>query len=393
MVVNRILRVGALLMACAPASLPAQTIVIQAETILPVASLPIANGVIVVKDGKILSVGRTAAIPAGATVLKARTVMPGLIDAHCYLGCYREVSDPADALTSELRAVDAFDPTDPAIVRALRAGVTTAGIMPPNTNVIAGQAAVIRLARVPVVLRESAGLKLSISTESANPQRNPTSRAGIVDLLVQALGAARRGAAIAGTPQTRLLAGAIPSSFSLRVPPLNGFDSGRVPAFIHAPGPADVETALQFAAHARNPIISILHPLGAAALAARLKERKAAAVLGPLKFTDNDRTLAQAGLLARAGVPVAFCTDGPAADPASLRMTAHLAVRNGMGRESALRGLTLNAARILGIDRRTGSIAAGKDADLLILDGDPLDLTSRVVAVISGGQIAHRGEK
>ena len=374
----------------------AQTIAIRADNVLTISGPPLRNGVVLVKNGKITAVGPNLPIPAGAAVLRAHTVMPGLIDAHSYLGCYREVSESADSLTPELKAADAFDSTDLAIVRALRAGVTTAGIMPPNSNVIAGQAAVIRLGPTPTVLNDSAGLKISISPESANSQRNPTSRAGIAELLQRSIASARAGRPISGTTQTRLLAGGIPTSLSNRNASLAALAAGKLPAFIHAPGLADAELALQFMEQLpAGASLALLHATDCLDLVPELKNRSTgvAVVLGPLRFTDNERVLSQAGKLARAGIPVAFCTDAPVSDSASLRMTAHLAVKHGMQRESALRALTRNAARVLGIDGRTGSIAAGMDADLLLLDGDPLDLTSRVKTVIAGGKIAHQEGK
>ncbi len=384
------------LLALLPLTTYAQTIAIRADNVLTISGPPILNGVVLVKDGKITAVGPNLAIPAGAAVLRAHTVMPGLIDAHSYLGCYREVSEPADSLTPELRAADAFDPTDRAIRRALRAGVTTAGIMPPNTNVISGQAAVIRLGPTPTLLNDSAGLKMSIAPESVNPQRNPTSRAGIADLLHRSILSAVAGRPISGTTQTRLLAGGTPTSLSNRIAPLAALATGKIPAFIHAPGLADAELALQFMQ--QMPLgtsLTLLHAKDCLDLVPEMKNRgsRSAVVLGPLRFADNERVLSQAGRLARAGIPVAFCTDAPISDPGSLRMTAHLAVKYGMQRESALRALTANAGRILGISGRTGSISAGMDADLLLLDGDPLDLTSRVIAVIAGGKVAHQEGK
>lgn len=384
---------GALALLALPISSLGQTIAIHAENILPISEPPIKNGIVLVKDGKIAAVGVGVRIPASATVLRAHTVMPGLIDVHSYLGCYREASEPADSLTPELRAADAFDPTDSAILRALRSGVTTAAIMPPNTNVLAGQVAVIRLGRTPIVIKDSAGLKISISQEAASSQRNPTSRAGIAELLSRALVAAKQGRPSSSSSQTRLLAGGIPTSLSSRVAPLASLARGDTSAFIHAPTVADAELALQVMRDAPGARFGLIHPNDSLPLARELKSRGVIVVLGPLRFTDNDRVLSQAGTLARQGVPVAFCTDAPQVDPGSLRMTAHLAVKHGMPRESALRALTQNAATLLGVAGRTGSIAPSMDGDLLLLSGDPMDLTSRVQTVISGGKIAHQEAK
>jgi imidazolonepropionase-like amidohydrolase len=367
----------------------AQLLVIRAERILPITGPPIHNGTIIVLDGKIQAVGTELRIPVGAKVLTAHTVMPGLIDSHSYLGIHQELIEPADSLTPDLRAIDAFDPTDPVISRALRAGITSVAIMPPNSNVIGGQPAIIRLGRVPQILRDSAGLKFSISPDSANSQRNPTSRAGIADLISHSVSQARKGLPTSSARQTRLLAGGIPTSLSNRVAPVSLVTRGVFTAFIHAPGLGDGEIALEIAQRASGARLAILHPQDSVALAPQLSSPTAIVALGPLGFKDNDRTLKQAGKLTVAGVSVTFCTDSPQSDPASLRMTAHLAVKHGMPAQQAIKALTINAARLLGIDSRTGSISVGKDADLLLLTGDPIDLTSRIVAVISAGKIAH----
>jgi imidazolonepropionase-like amidohydrolase len=182
--------------------------------------------------------------------------------------------------------------------------------------------------------------------------------------------------------------GDFPTSLSERCIALQPVATGAKPAFIHAPEAIDVEAALLIADEFHlHPVL--LHCTDAARIAGALRAHGSAVVLGALKFSDKDRVLENPGKLAKAGVKVAFCTDAPLADPASLRMTAHLAVKYGMSPESAIRALTLSGAEILGMAARTGSIDRGKDADLLLLSGDPLDLTSRVQAVISGGKIVY----
>jgi imidazolonepropionase-like amidohydrolase len=332
-------------------------------------------------------------IPAGAAILTARVVMPGLIDAHSYLGCFREAGEPADSVTPEIRVADAFDSSDDAVGRALRAGVTTAGIMPPNTNVIGGQAAVVRLGAPASVVAHSIGIKLSVSADATDVQRNPTSRAGLAMLVQKSLAEAKAGRPVSASTQTRLLTGATPTSLTNRAAALRGLTSGQAMVFIYAPTAADVEMALEILKGLPGTRSQFIHAGDSLNLAGELRSRNAGVVLGPLRFTDSDKTLAQPGKLSRAGVRIAFCTDAPQADPASLRMTAHLAVKNGMDREAALRALTLNAAEALGIGGRTGSITQGKDADLLLLDGDPLALTSRVQAVLSGGKLVYRGSR
>ncbi|MCS6861291.1 MAG: amidohydrolase family protein [Abditibacteriales bacterium] len=363
----------------------AQTLAVRAETVLTVSKGTLKNGVVLVRDGKIAAVGANVKIPKGAKVIQAKVVMPGLIDAHSYLGCYNETDEPIDALTPELRVCDAFDPQHPMLQRARRAGITTACIAPGNANVIAGQVSIIKLGATPQILWGNAGVKFSISTDATNPQRNPTSRAGLVELVRTALNGAKDGKAVSSTAQTDLMLG-FPTALDERCRALRAVLNGQRRVCVHAPTADDVENALALMDEFKLKGC-LLHANEAAEVCDLLKERKIPVVLGPLHFSDSEKTLKNAGKLANAGVKVAFCTDAPFSDPASLRLSAHLAVKYGMTPDAALRALTLNAAEILGIAHRVGSIEVGKDADLLLLSGEPLNLTSRVEAVIIDGKV------
>jgi imidazolonepropionase-like amidohydrolase len=374
----------------------AETLLIRADKIIPVSGPVIRDGAIVVRNGKIVSVGKKWTAPTFARVLHAKVVMPGLVDAHSHLGCLNETDEPVDSLTPDLRACDAFDPQDPQIRRALAAGITTVGIAPGNGNVFGGQMSAVRLGPAPRILKGYAAQKLSISLDAASAQRNPTSRAGVTSLAMAALGSARDGTAAVPTrssvPQTALLVGEFPTQLSERRDALLPLLHGSVPAFIHAPEAVDSEAALRLAdAYRFKPVL--VHCSEAYRLADQLRSRGATAVIGPLKLDAGDRELANPGKLEKAGVKVAFCSDGPLTDPGSLRLSAHLAVKHGMTSAGAVRALTLSGAEALGLASRTGSISVGKDADLLLLSGDPLNLTSRVQVVISGGAIVYEAEK
>jgi imidazolonepropionase-like amidohydrolase len=193
---------------------------------------------------------------------------------------------------------------------------------------------------------------------------------------------------MSSTSQAALMEG-FPGRLAERCRALRPLLGGSLPAFVHAPAADDVEAALPLFEEFRlNGCL--LHANEAFEVAPLLRARKLPVVVGPLRFSDPERVLANPGRLARAGVKIAFCTDAPLADPASLRQSAHLAVKYGLPPAAALRALTLDAAAILGIAGRTGSLAAGKDADLLLLSGDPLDLSSRVEAVVAAGKVVWK---
>jgi len=361
--------------------MPDMEFAIRAGTLYTATGPPIRNGVVLTRGRQIVAVGQGLPIPAGFRVLSAAVAMPGLVDAHSYLGCYREIDEPLDALTPDLRARDAFDPADPCVARAAFAGVTTCCIMPGNGNAMAGIGTAFRLGAHPEVLRDYAAQKLSMS--AAGAQRNPTSRAGVIALIRAALDGARRRQAVSSVTQTDLLAG-FPTRLGQRVAALAPILSGERPVFVHAPRADDVENALGlFDAYRLRGCL--LHASEAFELRDEIARRRLPVVLGPLGFDDTDRTLANAGKLASAGIPVAFCSDAPLADPGSLRLSASLAADRGLSADEALRAITRNPADLLSLGRRVGSLAPGMDADILLLNGDPLALTSRALGTLCGG--------
>jgi imidazolonepropionase-like amidohydrolase len=382
----------ALALFVAPVPSPAaETIVIKADRVITVSGPAIQNGTVLVQDGKITAVGKSVAVPANARVIRAAVAMPGLVDSHTHIGCQNEIEEPIDALMPDLRACDAFDPDSASLRKALAAGVTTVGLAPGNGNVVGGKMAVVRLGKRPAVISGYAAQKLSISLDAANDLRNPTSRGGVIALARRALAGAGRATAVSSSRQTSLLVGEFPTRLSERATSLAPVLHGKVPVFIHAPETVDVEAALRLSSEfGLRPVL--VHSSGGARVGGLLKSRGVPVVLGALGLASTNRLLEAPAKLARAGVKVAFCTDGPASDPGSLRMSAHLAVKHGMSPDVAIRALTLSGAEALGIDARTGSIGPGKDADLLLLSGDPLDLTSRVLAVISGGKVAFEAK-
>jgi|SRR5579871_1318419 len=365
----------------------ANTLAIRAETLYPVSGPPIHQGVVLVREGKITTVGANVAIPPGARTLEVKTALPGLVDPHSYLGCLYETEEGVDAVTPELRIRDAFDRSDPALGRAARAGITTTCIMPGNGNVLAGQGSVFRLGDAPQLLRDYAAQKVSLT--AVNAQRNPTSRAGALALLRRAFDSAGKGQAVSSVSQTNLLAD-FPTSLDERVHALLPILQGERPVFLHAPTADDIENALRLCSdyHLKG---CLLHAVEAFEVCEEIHKSGMPVILSPLHYSDNDRTLTNAAQLAKAGVRVAFCSDAPLSDPASLRLSAALAVKFGLPTADALRALTLTPAEACGIADRVGSLSVGKDADLLLLNGDPIALTSRIEGVVIGGNLIRPG--
>lgn len=362
-------------------------------------------GTILVEDGRIVALGADLAIPPEARVLDARglCVLPGLVEAHCHLGLAEEgvrfegddVNEVSDPVTPQLRALDGINPRDEGFRDALAGGVTTVFVTPGSANVIGGQGAVLKTCGLVVdrmVVREPAGMKIAFGE---NPKWNygwrkkaPVTRMATAALLRQELARAAdyRRKREKGEEVDR----------DLKLEALALVLSGRIPLRAHAHRADDMLTALRIAREFGVGVV-LEHCTEGHLIAAELAEGRVPCVVGPAlssrsKVELREMRFATAAALASAGVPVALTTDHPVVPIQYLRLCAALAAGEGMPRERALAAVTIAAARILGVDDRVGSLAPGKDADLVLLRGDPLDPTSRVELVLVNGETVYRRE-
>ena len=182
--------------------------------------------------------------------------------------------------------------------------------------------------------------------------------------------------------------------FDAKLESLELLITGKLPAHIHAHRADDIFTALRICKEfGVKPVL--VHGTEGHLVADLLAEEGIPVVSGPY-MTDRSKpelqnlTEAAPGLLKTAGVPVAITTDHPEIPVKFLRLAAGVAVQAGMDEMDALRAITIDAAKIAGLDHRIGSLVPGKDADVLVLSGYPFDFRSRVQAVLSSGAIAYR---
>lgn len=316
------------------------------------------GGWIVVKGGRIEGVG-VAEAPSGAAVLefKRGVATPGFIDPVTSLGASGDLAETARAFTPEVQAGDAFDADHTDFRKAAAGGITTIGLSPSSSNVVGGHVAIVRTSGEQglAVLSGSGPLRFALTPTAFDSERAPTSRMGAL-------------------PQLReLLAGD-----KLKAPG---------PCLVEASSPDEIRVALETFEKAGREV-ALLRPNGAndpdegvAELFEHAKESHALAVVGPFTLSTPARTLALPQTLATRGVAVAFSANG---NPAALRLTAALAVRGGLPADKALLALTSVGARVLGLDD-CGALEAGKRADLLVFEGDPLDLASSLDLVLVGG--------
>ncbi len=367
-----------------------------------------APGTVLIKDGKILAAGPGVDVPAEAEVIDARGgwIMPGLVEAHCHVGIMEEIyrvegndgNETTDPITPHLRALDAINPMDEGFRDALQGGVTTMFVPPGSANVVGGTGPVLKTCgRIvdDMCLRQPAGLKVAFGE---NPKRvygdqkkAPSTRMATAALLREYLSRALEYQAkmerAGGDPEK------IPArDFKLEaaLPVLRG----EMPLRAHAHRADDIMTAIRIA-HEFGVKIVIEHCTEGHLVVDELAGGGIPCVVGPsfssrAKVELKERTFATPGILARAGVLVAIMTDHPVVPIKYLNLCAALAVREGMAEEDALRAITINAAAILGVDHRVGSLAPGKDGDVVVWDGHPLDVRSRVTTVMMDGRVVYR---
>ncbi len=378
-------------------------IAVSGGKVLTMAGKNYEVGTVLIEDGKISQVVEGVREPEGWEIIDARgmVVMPGLVDAHCHIGVveeiYRQDGDDAneavDPVTPHLRALDAINREDLGFQDALSGGVTTVVVGPGSANVIGGEMVAMKTwgaTLEEMILKSPVGLKAALGE---NPKRNygsqkksPMTRMASAALLREAL--------VRAKDYMRKVAGAAdgkgdPPDRDLKMESLARVLSGEIPLRVHAHRADDIMTALRIAKEFNVRLI-IEHCTEGHKVAEELAKNGVDAVIGPViinraKVELKEISLETARVLAEAGVNFAIMTDHPVVPVQHLGISAGLTVRGGLDEEKALRVVTSDAAGILGLADRIGSLEPGKDADVVIMDGHPFDVRSRVVRVLISG--------
>ncbi len=374
--------------------------------VVPITGPEIERGTVLIENGRISAVGESVAVPDGAQVVDAAGawVLPGFIDAHAHVGVSEEAegwagqdtNEMTEPVTAQVRAIDAINPADLGFRDAISGGVLAVNVNPGSGNPIGGQTVALKCWGRTVdqmALRQPSGMKSALGE---NPKRvygeqkkTPSTRLGTAAVIRGALVAAANYLERIDAEQRKPEADRKPVERDLKLEALGLVLRKQIPWRQHCHRADDIATAIRIADEFGYDLV-IDHGTEAHLLADLIAARGTPVIIGPLftsrsKVELRNRSLANPGRLARAGVTIAITTDHPVVPINFLVHQASLAVKDGLDRENALRALTINPARIAGIDDRLGSIEPGKDADLVIWSGDPLDVLSRAVRVFVDG--------
>jgi imidazolonepropionase-like amidohydrolase len=374
--------------------------------VVPIVGDEIDGGTVLIENGKITAVGAAVDVADGARVIDAAGswVLPGFIEAHGHVGVSEEAegwagqdsNEMTEPVTAHVRAIDAINPADLGFRDAISGGVLAVNVNPGSGNPIGGQTVAMKCWGRTVdqmVLRQPSGMKAALGE---NPKRvygeqkkTPSTRLGTAAVIRGALVDAANYLRRVDAEQAKPAADRKPVDRDLKLEALGLVLRREIPWRQHCHRADDIATAIRIADEFGYDLV-IDHGTEAHLLADIIAARDIPVIIGPLftsrsKVELRNRSLANPGRLARAGVTIAITTDHPVVPINFLVHQASLAVKDGLDRDTALRALTINPARIAGIDDRLGSIEPGKDADLVIWSGDPLDVLSRAVRVFMDG--------
>jgi imidazolonepropionase-like amidohydrolase len=391
------------------ASEPAPIILIQNATILTISHGNIEHGAILIRDGKIAEVGTSIKAPKDAQVIDAggQFVMPGIIDCHSHIAIDGDVNEGSIAVSSIANIADVLNPDDIDIYRDLAGGVTVANVLHGSANPIGGQTVVIKLrwgqpaSKLPF---EGAlpGIKFALGENPKHSNfggrgasaRYPATRMGVEETIRGAFAEARDYKAAWDVYNKRVGAGEknlIPPRRDLRLEPLVEVLEGKRYVHSHCYREDEILMLLRVAKEFGFKVRTFQHVLEGYKVADDL----AAAGVGASTFSDwwaykveaFDATPYNAALMTRRGVVVSINSDD-AEEATHLNQEAAKSMKfGGLSHDEALKLVTLNPALQLGIDKRVGSIDAGKDADLVIYNHDPLSAYAVVQKTLVDGRV------
>lgn len=350
----------------------AQDVALRVGTVLPAPDAePLTDATLLVRAGKVEAIAHTLELPPGVPLIElpGAWVIPGLVDPWTGIAQRGDAGESAAAVVPDVLAGEHLDRRHPDWSRARAAGITTCLLSPGEATLVPGWGRVVRTSGVPWTGVEPV-LRVVLGSAALDRDRPPTSRGSALALLRQALVAAHGDAGAQD--------------------PLRPFARGARAGLLTIESGADLRAALELQTAFGLQVLLQLDPgLTPDDLEGLALGPSVTALVGPYDLTSPPAALRLPAALAARGVRVAFTGHPPAGPDGGGRLSAVLAVRHGLAPRTALAGLTTVPAAALAVDGQAGSLAVGRPADLLVLDGPPLDLRSRVLGVWIDGRRVH----
>ena len=375
--------------------------------ILPMEGKNIENGFVRIKGKKIAELGDMSEYESKkedeVIDVQGAWVLPGLIEAHAHIGITEEkwgtmgddCNEETLPVTPALRAIDAVNPLDPAFHDAIEAGITSVMAGPGSANVVGGQFVFMKTQGRCIdnmIVRHPAAMKVAFGE---NPKVNygdkdqlPSTRMGIAALLRKTLYEAVQYKA------DRENGNLVQRDFEIEpwIPVL----SREIPLKAHAHRTDDILTAIRIAKEFEVDI-TIDHGTEAHLIADEIKESGFPVIVGPdltarSKIVVKNMDFKTNKILHDAGVLFSITTDHPVSLIQYLPLCAGLAVKHGLPMEEGIKAITINPARICRVDDRVGSLEKGKDADIAIFSGNPLEVFTETLYTIIDGQVIYKKE-
>ncbi len=395
------------------------TVIYKNALIHTAAGDPILNGVLIVKDGKIIAVSTTDKMPdiKGEIIdLTGKVIIPGLVDSHSHLGLFARPQVPANSdgnegsgpLQAALRAMDSIFPNDPGFRMALAGGVTTANIMPGSGNVIGGQTLYVKLVGQTVEQMRIQGIPVLGGLKMANgenPKRFNFDRSKSAPATRMKIHAMQREQFMKAKEYQRKWADyrkkketdpkAEQPDVDLSLEPLVEVLERKRTVHFHCHRADDIYSALKLSIEFDFEII-LQHATEAYRIVDELSKNNAWVSLTLVDSPGGKAEVAglleeNAAFIAKAGVTVAINTDDPVTESRFFLRTGAIALRGGMSENEALKALTANPAKMMHLEKRVGSLEVGKDADFVILSGAPFSTYTQVLETfIEGKKVFNR---
>ncbi|CEQ24298.1 amidohydrolase [Paraclostridium sordellii] len=384
-------------------------LLIKNGKILTMTGKNLHNGCVLIKDKKIIEINETIEETKLMTVIDAKgaLVMPGIIEAHCHIGLSEEgirfegddINESTSPITGHLRAIDAINPLDQAFKDAIAVGITSVMTGQGSANVCGGKFLFMKTSGKCIddmIVKDEAAMKVAFGENPkrvySSKQTTPSTRMATAAILREAL---YKAINYKNKKEEALQKGDY-FEVDLKQECFMDVLDKKIPLKAHAHRADDILTAIRLAKEF-NLDMTLDHCTEGHLIPEYIKKSGFSAIVGPSltnrsKVELKNRTFKTAGVLNKYGVDVAITTDHPVVPIQYLPICAGFAAKEGLGIEEALKAITINPAKICGVEDMVGSIEVGKDADIAIFTGNPMEVFSETLYTIIDGNIVYSKE-